>query len=359
MKEKATIILGDLHLGAKKNEIFFMKYQKKFFDFLFSYIDDSPYKITDIIQLGDLLDNRQSLNFLVNNFLQDYLLPRIESRKEKWHLILGNHDLYLRNSLSISGTEQLLRSRKNLEVIDTPKTLSLNGTDFVCIPWVCKENLEQVTSYIEENKSPARVLCGHFELANFRMNQYSISKTGSLPTELLDGYKEVFSGHYHTPSTNSYIHYVGTPYEITWNDYGDEKRFVLYKEQSWENVPTNFPLFFKIRVEDIDLKETKKEGLGRPELQNSYIKLSVEDKAITDKDLSYLTNLIEETYSPRFLAVEDYRHRDREEVELLPEDVDDPFSALTKTIEHNYEDKSYLPDMLEYASKFYSRALDE
>jgi DNA repair exonuclease SbcCD nuclease subunit len=35
-------------------------------------------------------------------------------------------------------------------------------------------------------------------------------------------------GHFHHKSNDGHIFYLGTPYEITWSDYGNEKGFHIF-----------------------------------------------------------------------------------------------------------------------------------
>lgn len=364
MTQPLIILLGDLHFGSKKNESFFLAYQKKFFDMFFSYLDDykkAGFPVTDIIQLGDVLDNRQNLNFMTNTFIQDYFIKTIEAREEKWHVITGNHDTYLKSSLSISGTKQIFKGRKNIEIMDSPRVLTLHGVDFVCVPWICKENYDQCLNFINENRSKDRYLCGHFEIINYKITPQYISKVG-IDAKTLYGYKDVFSGHFHTSSSDGYIHYVGTPYQINWNDYGNNKRFLLLnpKQKCYQERPldSSLQLFWKLDIEDIDIKDVQKNGYNLPALNKAYIKVVV-NSPVKDRDLAWFMNYLEETYSPRFLAVEDNLNKVKEVVELNPEEVDDPFSALQKTINVQYEDKPFKPLLLDYSSMLYTKALAE
>lgn len=354
-----VLILGDLHIGCKKGSKSFLMYQKRFFDNLFDVC--STGEIEAVIQLGDVLDNRQRLDFMVNQFLKSYFFHKIEEIGVPWYILLGNHDIYLRQSLDISGTKQIAADYPHVHVIDSCTDLELHERTFKIIPWVCDANKDEVLKFLESKDSEA-IVVGHFELANFQMYQGHVSQSGTLSREVLQGFHEVFSGHYHTPSTDGYIHYIGTPYQLTWADYGDKKKFIRFNLDTgaWKEVFTNNQLYFKINFEDLDIQSIKANGLDMPELSRGYIKIYINDTKTKDKDVSLLLNLIEEQYNPHSLNVIDNTLQQEIKAELDEEDFDDPFSALLKTINAYCGDNNNLKsDMLEYAGMFYKKALEE
>src|SRR6056297_603683 len=63
-----------------------------------------------------------------------------------------------------------------------------------------------------------------------------------------DQFRYVFTGHFHLKSKNKNVHYLGTQYPITWNDFGETKGFHVleddFKLKYYENNYT--PKFVKI-----------------------------------------------------------------------------------------------------------------
>ena len=47
--------------------------------------------------------------------------------------------------------------------------------------------------------------------------------THGIDKNLFAKFDQVFSGHYHTKSSHANCHYLGNPYHIYWNDWGDEE----------------------------------------------------------------------------------------------------------------------------------------
>ena len=72
--------------------------------------------------------------------------------------------------------------------------------------------------------------------------------------ELFENYKKVFSGHYHTRSSDGKIFYLGNPYEMFWNDVNDERGFHIFDTETLEHTSVNNPyrLFYNIYYEDTD-----------------------------------------------------------------------------------------------------------
>jgi DNA repair exonuclease SbcCD nuclease subunit len=69
---------------------------------------------------------------------------------------------------------------------------------------------------------------GHFDLVGFMMNKGVESKYHSRDSTFLHHYSNVFSGHFHTRSANNNISYIGSPYEMNWNDYDDARGFAVF-----------------------------------------------------------------------------------------------------------------------------------
>jgi len=73
---------------------------------------------------------------------------------------------------------------------------------------------------------------GHFEFANFPMHK-GVDNLHGMATDMFQKYELVCSGHYHTRSQRDNIVYLGTPYEINWQDYGDDKGYLTSDEASY------------------------------------------------------------------------------------------------------------------------------
>lgn len=327
-----TLIIGDLHIGVKNNSEIMMNYMKNFFqNELFPYIKEN--NIKRVIQLGDTLDKRKTIDFVTSTFLIKEWLSWFDENDVELYSIIGNHDTYYKNTNEISGIKQYESLFKNVHIIDHPMLVRTDMADFHLIPWICPENKEEILTYISKIELDTKdhrtlFMCGHFELAGFYINKNFVSKSGSIDRAILEDSPAwvIFSGHYHTPSENKNIVYVGTPYQLTWNDYGDEKRFFVIDEASTPiEVLTHQQLFYKIvytpgmSVSDVTLPH------------HAFVKLLVSE---TDSLLDVFVNELTEKYCLSQCQVIDIsEHSEEMEQELETLELDDPFHIMMKSIE--------------------------
>lgn len=134
--------------------------------------------------------------------------------------ILGNHELYLKNSRDIHSLHHLSKY-KNIRLIDT----IIQMDDVVFSPWLVGDEHEIL------KKMSAKYLFGHFELPFFLMNQV-IEKIYEGHGPHIDDFvkfEAVYSGHFHKRQlrTNKYnvpIRYLGNCFGHDFNDVNDDER---------------------------------------------------------------------------------------------------------------------------------------
>ena len=264
-------VIGDLHLGARNGSNHFSDHFNKFFEeVFFPYMKKN--KIKHVIQLGDAFDNRTSLSYKAFHRCRDVWSGNLKKHGVKMYILLGNHDIHYRNTLHINSPELLLSEFKQVEIINKPTVLDIEGTKFDIIPWICEENTKEISEFI---KRPDRssILCGHLELGGFPMYK-GVDSHGGMSSNLFDDYSLVLTGHYHTYSQRGNIVYTGIPYEITWSDYGDQKGFFVFDTDTnkLERVDNPHTMFRKIYYKDgSDFKDFT-------ELKGRIVKVIVSEK---------------------------------------------------------------------------------
>jgi DNA repair exonuclease SbcCD nuclease subunit len=263
-------ILGDPHFGAKGASTILLDHQKKFYDFFFETIDD----IDTVIILGDTFDTRKFTNNYILDQAKKIFFDKLLEKNIKVYVIIGNHDCYFRNTLTPNAVETLLAEYSNIIPISSPVTHSVKGIDICLIPWICNDNYEEC--YEEIRSSLSDICMGHFEIGGFQMYR-GIESHGGLSSSIFNRFDMVFSGHYHHRSTNGNISYLGTPYELTWQDYGDPKGFHIFDLASRELQFIRNPnkLFVKIEYDDKGIEPINLDAL---DLSDSYVKLIVVNK---------------------------------------------------------------------------------
>lgn len=266
-------LLGDTHFGVRNDARHFHEYYEKFYsEVFFPYLEE--HGIDTIIQLGDLFDRRKYINFLSLAESRRYFFDECRNRNIRLHALIGNHDIFWRNSLEINSPDLLLRDYDNITLWTTHGTLELDGAVFDMIPWMCSENEKDIREFVSKSTSPYCV--GHFELVGYYMQRGQVSHEGYEDAFLKD-YDQVYSGHYHSrsASVDGKIAYLGTPYELFWSDYKDQKGFGVFDTHSkaFKFVANPHRMFYKLTYDD-----TKEMNQDFTNLQNKYIKIVVAQK---------------------------------------------------------------------------------
>ena len=266
-------IITDQHFGARNDSTAFLDFFQKFYDNTFFPTLDSS-GIDTVLILGDTFDRRKYVNFYALDRAKKMFFDKLESRGITVYMLAGNHDTYFKNTNEINSPDLLLAEYRNIEVIDKPKTINVNGFEVCMLPWICPENYEDS---INEIKNTTSTLCmGHLEIAGFAMYRGMESHEG-FSAETFNKFDLVFSGHYHHRSNDRNIYYLGNPYELTWQDYNDPRGFHLFdfSTRQLDFVENSYRMFERLEYND---KEVEPIDLDTIELADKYVKLVVLEK---------------------------------------------------------------------------------
>lgn len=279
-------LITDQHLDGRKGSLAFWNYFQKFYnDIFFPTLEKES--ITTVIDLGDTFDNRKSMDF--NNFhrVKENYFDRLKDYKV--HMILGNHCTYYKNTNRINSPELLLEKYDNITIYSEPKHLKLGSKKFLMLPWINKENSDEVFNLLET--SEAEICCGHLELAGFEMNPGMVMDHG-MDAKLFHRFKRVWSGHYHHKSKKGNVQYLGNPYQIYWNDYKDTRGFHIYDTESDELkfVKNPYEIFDKIFYDDKTIDYNKQDV---SDYKDKFIKIVVENKS----DYQMFETLVDRLYN--------------------------------------------------------------
>ena len=269
-------LVTDTHWGARNDSKVFAKYFSKFWkETFFPYID--KHNINHIIHLGDIVDRRKYINYVTaDNLKMDFINP-LKQRKIKFWCIIGNHDIYYRNSLEINALDQLYGVDKNINLISKPKEITIDGCKLLLMPWICQNNWNDSWEAIKKSKS--QIMMGHLELNGFEMYKGAVCETG-FDLENFSKFDMVLSGHFHHRSSSNNIYYLGAPYEITWSDYQDPKGFHIFDTQTreLEFIENPFNMFYKFMYNDSDMKIEDLDDIDLSIYENTYMKVIIQNK---------------------------------------------------------------------------------
>jgi DNA repair exonuclease SbcCD nuclease subunit len=266
-------IITDQHFGARNDSIAFLDFFEKFYDNTFFPALDAN-AIDTVLVLGDTFDRRKYVNFYALDRAKKMFFDKLEERGIRVHMLAGNHDTYYKNTNEVNSPDLLLVEYGNIDVISKPETIVIDGTSICMMPWICPENYQESLDHITNTK--AEICMGHFEIAGFAMHRGMESHDG-LAKETFEKFDLVFSGHYHHRSSDKHIHYLGNPYELTWQDYNDPRGFHLFDldTRELEFFCNPYRMFERIEYND---KEQDPVDLDSLELEQKYVKLVVVNK---------------------------------------------------------------------------------
>jgi DNA repair exonuclease SbcCD nuclease subunit len=264
-------ILTDSHYGAKKgskhlHDYFELFYKNVFFPTL------EEYKIETVIHMGDAFDSRKSIDYQSLEWAKRVVFDPL--KKYEVHMIVGNHDCYLKNSNHINSPDLLLKDYPNIKTYSFPTNIKLGELDICFIPWICSENFDETLKVIDNTK--ANILMGHLELNGFKVNKHLVMENHGLDAKIFKKFKKVFSGHYHTRSDNGKIFYLGNPYEMYWSDVNDTRGFHIFDTKTLEHTPINnqYKLFYNIYYDD-----TPHQSFDVSKYVNKIVKVIVKQKS--------------------------------------------------------------------------------
>ena len=201
-------LITDTHFGARNDSLLFLDFFRKFYENIF-FPTLKERGITDVIHLGDVVDRRKFINFKTLNSMKEILFHPLEEMGINTKIIVGNHDIYYKNTLKVNSMEELTRGMNNVSVYSDPCEVSLTKEHKVLfVPWMCDDNEDATKELIEKTRTKAAF--GHLHLEGIEMNKGSFSMDG-YPSTMFKAFQRVFSGHFHHRSTTGNITYLGNP----------------------------------------------------------------------------------------------------------------------------------------------------
>tara|TARA_B100002019_G_scaffold249959_1_gene229576 strand:+ start:2215 stop:3249 length:1035 start_codon:yes stop_codon:yes gene_type:complete len=259
--------LGDTHFGCRNSNQVIQRHQELFLDKVFwPYIKE--HNIETVIQTGDYFDNRKWINLQTMSFQKRVFVDRAAELGVTVHGIIGNHDIPLRHSLQMNSPQQIL-TESHMKYYSEAKVINFDGIDITFIPWVCKENYNEITEVINKGGD---LLVGHLETQGAVLFPGRLSDDGYKPTQFKN-WKEVISGHYHAQNKIANIHYIGIPYQLMWTDALVKQGFWIFDttDRSWEFIENPHRYFHRLIWDDgcdydMDL------------LTDAYVKINVKKK---------------------------------------------------------------------------------
>lgn len=322
-------VLGDTHFGARNDSVHFSIFFEKFYkEIFFPYMEQ--HNIKHVIQLGDVFDRRKYINFQTLNHCKDYFFKKLNNEYSSW-LLVGNHDAYYKNTNDVNSLDMLLGEYSNINLITKPTELELDNTSVLLLPWICDDNFATTMETI--NSTKAQVAFGHLELTGFEMYKGQLMDHGMDPN-LFGKFDMVVSGHYHHKSHAKNVTYTGTPYEMTWSDYGDLKGFHIFDTETreLEFISNPFKMFHKLHYDDLNQPVGYVNTWDLTDMAGAYVKVIVRNKTNT-LWFDSLIDRLEKSGVSDVQVVEDHFHLDLESDDDIVSQAEDTLTILRKYVD--------------------------
>ena len=330
-------IITDTHYGARKGSKFLHDYFELFYKNIF-FPSLKEYGVDTVIHMGDAFDSRKSIDYQSLEWAKRVVFdPLMEYNV---HMIIGNHDCYYKNTNDVNSPDLLLQKYSNIKTYSKATEVNIGGLDILFLPWINQENETETYQLIKKTRSKCAM--GHLELQGFRVNRQIIMEHGT-DSKLFEKFERVYSGHYHTRSTDGRVFYLGNPYEMYWNDVDDPRGFHIFDTETLEHTTINNPykLFHIIHYEDTNYKL-----FNAAELKDKIVKVIVRKKS-KPKDFEKFIDKIYSAGVQELKIIENFAIQESEDFEINEEE--NTISILNRYIdESEFEyDKSVIKGIFE------------
>ena len=243
-------IITDTHYGARKGSDHLHNYFEMFYrDVFFPSLE--KYQVDTVIHMGDIFDSRKSIDLKSLEWSKKVVFEPL--KKYNVYAIVGNHDCYYKDTNYVNSPELLLRAYPNIKLYSKATEIKIDNLNILMLPWINSENFDETKKLIDGCES--KVAMGHLEINGFRATRGHMMENG-MDTSVFDKFDRVYSGHFHTRSTDGKIYYLGNPYEMYWNDVNDTRGFHIFDTNTLELTPINNPykLFYNVYYDDTNYK---------------------------------------------------------------------------------------------------------
>tara|TARA_B100001996_G_scaffold276469_1_gene217101 strand:- start:1017 stop:2060 length:1044 start_codon:yes stop_codon:yes gene_type:complete len=319
-------IITDTHFGGRRGSKVFHNFFQKFYDDIF-FPELEKRDIKYCIHMGDAFDNRKNIDFWSLDWAKEHVYDKFKNLGVKVWQLVGNHDVYYKNTNQINSIESLLSNYDNLIPISKPGEYDINGFKAFMLPWICDDNYQETQSAIAATNS--KIAFGHLELQGFQLYPGCIQERG-IDKGIIEKFETVFSGHYHTRSNDGQTFYLGNPYQMYWNDCGDKRGFNILDTDTGEIefVENPYTMFEKVYYNDTPAA-TFKAHLYKDKIVKLYVK-----KRTSQLEYDKFLDKLVKAGIIDLKVVENTEINDLE-VDLDGESVEDTLTLLNKYIEES------------------------
>jgi len=349
-------LITDLHFGARNDSQTFARYFERFYRETF-FPELERRGIKHVVDLGDTFDRRKYISYVSLKSAKEMFFNPLIDGGYQLHCIVGNHDSVYKNTIELNSIDLLLSDYNNITTWSRPGTYNIEDFKVFVVPWICAENKEE--TFLLADKTDAQVCFGHLELDGYEMNKGYFIREG-WDDQWLKKFEIVCSGHYHTRQSRNNVNYLGCPYEITWNDFEDQKGFHIFDTDTreLEFIPNPFNMFHKIWYDDEgwDFDAVAKEAKTFTQYEDCYVKVVIKNKINTHLYDHYIERL-EKAGVAHIQVADDHLHMDLEDEQEIFSEAEDTPTILNKYVDALEVNPNQKPQLKTLLDKLYSEAL--
>ena len=330
-------IITDTHYGARKGSKHLHDYFELFYrDVFFPTLEEQG--IDTVIHMGDIFDSRKSIDYQSLEWAKRVVFEPL--KKYKVYAITGNHDCYYKDTNYVNSPELLLKDYTNIKTYSKAIEIKIDKLKILLLPWINSENYEETSNLIKKTKT--KIAMGHLELNGFRATRGHMMETG-MDVNIFDKFEKVFSGHFHTRSSDGKIYYLGNPYEMFWNDVNDKRGFHIFDTETLTHTPVNNPykLFYNIYYEDTNYKL-----FNATEYENKIVKVIVRKKS-KPKDFEKFIDKLYSVGVQDLKIIENFDIQENEDFDI--DEEENTLSILNRYIDESQFDldKNIIKDIFQ------------
>ena len=169
---------------------------------------------------------------------------------------------------------------------------------------------------------------GHLEINGFRATRGHTMEDG-IDVSTFSKFDKVFSGHFHTRSSDGKIYYLGNPYEMFWNDVNDPRGFTIFDTETLTHTSIDNPykLFYNIYYDDTNYKL-----FNATEYENKIVKVIVRRKS-SIKDFDKFIDKLYSVGVQDLKIIENFDIQENEEFDI--DEDENTLSILNRYIEES------------------------
>ena len=308
--------------------------------------------VKTVLHFGDTFDKRKNINIQTLERSKRFYFDPLRDRGMRQETVIGNHDTFFKTTNNLNSVDEIIVPEYgNVRTYKRPVEVVIDGAKFLILPWIPldPQAMSETLKAIENSK--AEYCVGHLEINGFHRSRMDTCKDG-LKRSLFDKFKLTLSGHFHHRDLDGDIGYLGSPYGMTWEDYGAPRGFHFLDVETGELefIENPYTAFNKITVDETNVEQIK-EQLNN--LQGSYIKLNIQKKSLEVETL--LESL--QGMDLADLSITDETVQKTVTLSDVSTDVEDTPSILSKTIDEIEDLQVNKTKLKELVMSIYNEAL--